>query len=116
MLWASWTIGRWQVRHHSSLCEAQTQRWCPALERAVYTSKSFIIALALVTKQITVEQAALASTVEVSSQITKWGEVEDCEFNSVLSVILTEATIAHDVDYQDVRRQLASAVCLLSQI
>lgn len=68
-----------------------------ALERATYSSKSFLIGLALVLKRITPEEAALASTVEVSSQIQRWGEVED----------------SHDVDYQDVRRQLASAACLL---
>ena len=49
------------------------------MERAVYTSKSFIIALALVRHHITVEEAALASHVEVNSQIEKWGEVEDCK-------------------------------------
>ncbi len=49
------------------------------MERAVYTSKSFVIALALVQRHITVEEAALASHVEVNSQIEKWGEVEDCE-------------------------------------
>lgn len=48
------------------------------MERAVYTSKSFIIALALIKRQITAEQAAQASHVEVNSQIEKWGEVEDC--------------------------------------
>ncbi|KAG6841687.1 hypothetical protein C0991_008325 [Blastosporella zonata] len=48
-----------------------------ALERATYTTKSFIIALALVTKHLTVEQASLAATVEVCSQIERWGEVED---------------------------------------
>jgi len=68
-----------------------------ALERATYSSKSFLIGLALVLGKITVEEAALASTVEVSSQIQRWGEVED----------------SHDVDHQDVRRQLASAACLL---
>lgn len=49
------------------------------MERATYTTKSFLLALALVQKQITAEQAALASQVEVASQIETWGEVEDCE-------------------------------------
>jgi chaperone required for assembly of F1-ATPase len=48
-----------------------------AFERAVYTTKSFLIALALVEGRITVEQASLASQVEVDSQIDIWGEVED---------------------------------------
>lgn len=71
-----------------------------AMERTTYTSKSFLIALALVMRQITAEQAALASHVEVNSQIELWGEVED----------------SHDVDYHDVRRQLGSAACLLSSL
>ncbi|KAJ3482655.1 hypothetical protein NLI96_g6829 [Meripilus lineatus] len=69
-----------------------------AMERAVYTSKSFIVALALVQRRVTAEQAALASHVEVNSQIEKWGEVED----------------SHDVDFHDVRRQLGSVACLLA--
>ncbi len=51
-----------------------------AMERATYTSKSFLIALALTLRKITAEQAAQASHVEVNSQIEKWGEVEDCKF------------------------------------
>ncbi|KAG5728292.1 hypothetical protein E4T56_gene19200 [Termitomyces sp. T112] len=65
---------------------AKFDQWqLAALERATYTTKSFIIGLALVTKHLTVEQAALAATVEVCSQIERWGEVED----------------THDVDYHD---------------
>ncbi|EKM83023.1 hypothetical protein AGABI1DRAFT_69157 [Agaricus bisporus var. burnettii JB137-S8] len=68
-----------------------------AMERATYTTKSFIIALALVFRSLTPEQAALAASVEVKSQIERWGEVED----------------THDVDYHDVRRHLSSAALLL---
>ncbi|KAF8580674.1 ATP12-domain-containing protein [Ramaria rubella] len=68
-----------------------------ATERAVYASKSLIIALALTRGRLSIEEAAAASQVEVASQIQKWGEVED----------------THDVDYHDIRRQLASAACLL---
>ncbi|KAJ7172625.1 ATP12-domain-containing protein [Mycena filopes] len=71
-----------------------------AMERATYTTKSFIIALALVTKHLSVEQASLAAQVEVASQIQRWGEVED----------------THDVDFHDVRRQLGSAACLLCSV
>ncbi|KAF9466350.1 hypothetical protein BDZ94DRAFT_1158437 [Collybia nuda] len=71
-----------------------------AMERATYTTKSFIIALALVKKHLTVEQASLAAQVEVASQIERWGEVED----------------THDVDYHDVRRQLGSAACIMSNV
>ncbi|KAG7452687.1 ATP12-domain-containing protein [Guyanagaster necrorhizus] len=69
-----------------------------AMERATYITKSFLIALALVKRFITVEQASIAARVEVSSQIERWGEVED----------------SHDVDFHDIRRQLGSAACLLS--
>ncbi|KAF9477375.1 ATP12-domain-containing protein [Pholiota conissans] len=71
-----------------------------ALERATYSSKSFIIALAVVTNHLTVEEAALAASVEVNSQIERWGEVED----------------THDVDYHDIRRQLGSAASVLSTV
>ncbi|KAJ6630635.1 hypothetical protein B0H10DRAFT_1982134 [Mycena sp. CBHHK59/15] len=71
-----------------------------AMERATYTTKSFVIALALVRKHLTVEQASLATQVEVASQIKRWGEVED----------------THDVDFHDVRRQLGSAACLLCTV
>lgn len=52
------------------------------MERATYTTKSFIIAIALVEKRLTVEQAARAAQAEVNSQIERWGEVEDskCPF------------------------------------
>lgn len=43
----------------------------------MYTTKSFLIALALLEGRLTVEEAALASQVEVDSQIDLWGEVED---------------------------------------
>lgn len=52
------------------------------MERATYTTKSFIIALALVRKHLSVEQASLAAQVEVASQIQRWGEVEDSEYFS----------------------------------
>jgi ATP synthase F1 complex assembly factor 2 len=88
-----------------------------AMERATYTTKSFLLALALVYKEITAEQAALASQVEVSSQIEAWGEVEDCEW-SYSSVYIRRQPLptAHDVDFHDVRRHTASAACLLADI
>ncbi|CAE6520417.1 unnamed protein product [Rhizoctonia solani] len=69
-----------------------------AFERVVLTTKSFIIALALVKGRIDVEQAAQAAHVEVVSQTQRWGEVED----------------THDVDYHDIRRQLGSVACVLA--
>lgn len=59
-----------------------------ALERATYASKSLIIALALVTKHLTVEQASLAATVEVNSQIERWGEVEDSQYFSLTNHVV----------------------------
>ncbi|RXK41943.1 ATP synthase mitochondrial F1 complex assembly factor 2 [Tremella mesenterica] len=70
-----------------------------AFERAAYASKSFIIALALCKGRLTADKAADASHVEVRSQIERWGEVED----------------THDVDYQDIRRALGSAACMVSR-
>lgn len=89
-----------------------------AMERATYTTKSFIIALALVKQHLTVEEASLAAQVEVSSQIERWGEVEDCKLLMPISSYQSNSscTAAHDVDFHDVRRQLGSAACLLSKI
>ncbi|KAF8343949.1 ATP12-domain-containing protein [Cantharellus anzutake] len=71
-----------------------------AMCRAVHSSKSFMIGLALVKGRITAEEAALAARVEVQSQINRWGEVED----------------THDVDYRDIRRQLSSAALLAANV
>lgn len=54
------------------------------MERAVYYSKSFIIALAMAKHRLSAEQAAQATLVEVQSQIQRWGEVEDSERSRVL--------------------------------
>jgi ATP synthase F1 complex assembly factor 2 len=99
------------------------------MERATYATKSFLIALALVKRHLTVEDAAVAAQVEVSSQIQRWGEVEDCEFNiavlrrrslcnclpsRIRAALIIDYFTAHDVDFHDVRRQLGSAACLLT--
>ncbi|KAJ3189823.1 ATP synthase complex assembly protein atp12 [Gaertneriomyces sp. JEL0708] len=68
-----------------------------AFEKAVLTSKSFIIALALVKRRINVDAAAKAARLEVLHQIDRWGEVED----------------SHDVDREELRRQLGSVACTL---
>jgi len=69
-----------------------------AMERTTYTTKSFLIGLALVKGHLSAEAASVAARVEVLSQIRRWGEVED----------------SHDVDQQDIRRQLGSATSLLA--
>jgi ATP synthase mitochondrial F1 complex assembly factor 2 len=61
---------------------------CTAMERATHTTKSFIVALALVKRHLTVEEASLAAQVEVASQIQRWGEVEDCKLSSAKFLIL----------------------------
>ncbi|GMK57886.1 hypothetical protein CspeluHIS016_0407200 [Cutaneotrichosporon spelunceum] len=71
-----------------------------AFERAVYATKSFVIALAFVEGRITAHEAALAAQVEVAAQIEQWGEVED----------------THDVDYQDIRRSLGTVAALLAKV
>lgn len=74
----------WYVVQYSSLAIRSNKNICIALERATYSSKSFLIGLALTLRHITAEQAAQASHVEVNSQIEKWGEVEDCAYIYIL--------------------------------
>lgn len=63
-----------------------------AFERSVMLTKSFLVSIALVSGQLSVEQAASAAEVEVQSQINRWGSVED----------------SHDVDQAEMRRTLGS--------
>lgn len=72
----------WQLACKSQCnhCRGIANATYTATERAIYASKSLIVALALVRGRISVEEAALASQVEVASQIQKWGEVEDCKW------------------------------------
>lgn len=60
----------WHVLRRSLLTRA-------AFERAVLSTKSFLIALGITQGRLTVEQAAQCAHVEVQSQIDRWGEVED---------------------------------------
>ena len=46
-----------------------------AFERAVLTSKSFVLSLALVEGKLSVEEAVQCAQVEVQSQIDRWGQV-----------------------------------------
>jgi ATP synthase mitochondrial F1 complex assembly factor 2 len=90
------------------------------MERAVFYSKSFIIALALVRGRLTAEEASLAAHVEVQSQIDRWGEVEDSELSVTPPLlpgsIFNAGDIAHDVDYRDIRRQLGSVAIIVADI
>ncbi|KAL7750610.1 ATP synthase mitochondrial F1 complex assembly factor 2 [Sorochytrium milnesiophthora] len=68
-----------------------------AFERATMTAKSFIVGLALVEGHISALEASRAARVELESQIQQWGEVED----------------SHDVDKEDLQRQMASVALVL---
>ena len=82
------------------------------LERGILASKSLLVAVRLLvewsenfrhlqrseTKKFGLDEAAEASTLEVKWQTDMWGEVED----------------THDVDKEDVKRQLGSVVILVS--
>ncbi|KAI8607748.1 hypothetical protein BC830DRAFT_1157898 [Chytriomyces sp. MP71] len=68
-----------------------------AFERAVLSSKSFLIATAVLKRAVGVDFAVKAARVEVDFQVQKWGEVLD----------------AHDVDYHALRRDLGSVVAAL---
>ena len=85
------------------------------LERGILASKSLLIAVRLVVewsenfrhvqkevlegeKKFGLEEAAEASSLEVKWQTDMWGEVED----------------THDVDKEDLRRQLGSVILLVS--
>ncbi|KAL1923971.1 uncharacterized protein VTP21DRAFT_7006 [Calcarisporiella thermophila] len=80
-----------------SIVESLSPLELAAFERATMVTKSFLTALALVKRAISLEHAAQAAHVEVNWQIERWGEVED----------------THDVDREEVRRQLGSCVCAL---
>ncbi|RMJ23772.1 Mitochondrial molecular chaperone [Aspergillus sp. HF37] len=83
-----------------------------ALERGVLSSKSLLVAVRLLVewsenfrnlqrpgnKKFGIEEAAEASSLEVRWQTGMWGEVED----------------THDVDKEDLRRQLGSVVVMVS--
>ena len=79
--WQRLTHGKWLVRSQPLFYAPVSNTPSIAMERATYSSKSFLIGLALTLRHITAEEASLASHVEVNSQIEKWGEVEDCTCN-----------------------------------
>jgi ATP synthase F1 complex assembly factor 2 len=81
------------------------------LERGILASKSLLVAVRLVAewsenfrhvqrdgKKFGLEEAAEASSLEVKWQTDMWGEVED----------------THDVNKEDLKRQLGSVVILVS--
>ncbi|KAL4743091.1 hypothetical protein BDV11DRAFT_202293 [Aspergillus similis] len=85
-----------------------------ALERGILASKSLLVAVRLVTewsenfrqlqrlnqKRFGIEEAAEASSLEVTWQTGMWGEVED----------------THDVDREDLKRQLGSVIILVAGV
>ncbi|CAO3679941.1 unnamed protein product [Rhizopus stolonifer] len=68
-----------------------------AFEKAVMTSKSFLIGFSLVKNGVSVENAARAAHVEMKSQMDRWGEVED----------------SHDVEQEYMRQTLGSVAIVL---
>ena len=70
-----------------------------AFENAVLRSKSFMIGLALVEGEVSSEFGTMAARLEVHHQIQRWGEVED----------------SHDIEREDIHRQLASSSVALIQ-
>ncbi|KAI8973885.1 hypothetical protein BDB01DRAFT_844946 [Pilobolus umbonatus] len=71
-----------------------------AFEKAVMTSKSFLIGLAVVKKAFSVEDCAQAAQVEMTYQMNIWGEVED----------------SHDVEREFMRQTLGSAaICVMDK-
>ncbi|KAJ1910303.1 chaperone [Mycoemilia scoparia] len=70
-----------------------------AFEKAVMSSKSFLIALAIIKRRITSEDAAVAARVEALSQIQYWGELIN----------------AHDMDEAEMNKHLAASACLVSK-
>ena len=73
---------------------AHTMDYWTGFERATIQTKSFLIALALTKRRLSVDEAVAAARVETLAQTAMWGEVED----------------AHDVEVEEMRRQLASAM------
>lgn len=57
-----------------------------AFERAVYATKSFIIALAICKGHLSANDASEAAQVEVRNQIERWGEVEDSKSKCLLKI------------------------------
>ncbi|KAJ3073238.1 ATP synthase complex assembly protein atp12 [Podochytrium sp. JEL0797] len=77
--------------------ESLTPIQLAAFERAVLSSKSFLIATAILKRGVSVDFAVEAARVEVNFQVQKWGEVLD----------------AHDIDREALRRDLGSVTCCL---
>lgn len=85
------------VDHFQKYLESLDPFTLAAFEKAVMSTKSFVIAYALIQKRINVEFAAKAGRLEVLHQIEKWGEVED----------------SHDTDREDLQRQLGAVTTVL---
>ncbi|KAI9245091.1 hypothetical protein BDA99DRAFT_448060 [Phascolomyces articulosus] len=68
-----------------------------ALEKAIMSSKSFLVGLAVVKGALTVEQGAQAAHVEMNAQVDRWGEVED----------------SHDVEREYIRQTLGAVAAVV---
>lgn len=87
-----------------------------AFEKAVMSSKSFLIGFALVKNGVSVENAARAAHVEMTHQMERWGEVEDSKYK-IHQFIYTDHflfyLIGHDVEREYIRQTLGSAAVAL---
>ncbi|OLL23750.1 Protein atp12, mitochondrial [Neolecta irregularis DAH-3] len=68
------------------------------LERGVIAMKSLILGAALIEGRISAEQCVYLARLEVALQSQRWGEVED----------------GHDVDHEDLKRQVGSVSAVVS--
>lgn len=87
-----------------------------AFEKAVMSSKSFLIGFALVHKGISVEHAAQAAHVEMNAQMDRWGEVEDSKFKILYwfaSCSINLGFVGHDVEREYIRQTLGSVAITL---
>ena len=85
------------IRGFRNIIESYDNFKLAAFENACLRSKSFMIGLALVEGEITSDFGTMAARLEVHHQIQRWGEVED----------------SHDVEREDIQRQLASSTVAL---
>ncbi|PVV00199.1 hypothetical protein BB559_000042 [Furculomyces boomerangus] len=88
-----------QPKKSIDILEEHLNTYCPqklaAFEKAVMVSKSFLIGLALIERQLSVEQAAKAARIEVLAQTSFWGTFES----------------AHEFDESLIKQDLGATVC-----
>lgn len=102
------------------------------LERAVLAGKGLLVAVRILVewseelshlrgeqneRAFGIEEAAKAATLEVEYQLGMWGVVEVCTLHTLFVVSWNRSNSlqdTHDVDREDVRRQLGNVILLIS--